>query len=185
VKPINNVILVLGPANSGKSEWAEQLATKSPKAVTYIATAIADPNDPAWQEKIQKHIARRPSDWSTQEIPEALVDYLEQQATDQQCLLIDSLGTWVANCLSYSAQQWEIIVNQFLTTIQNTSADVILVAEETGWGVIPAYPAGRVFRDRLGDLTRQMGGNATDVYLVTAGYALPLTQLAYPLGSCE
>ncbi len=184
MKSNSNLILVLGPASSGKSEWAEQLAHHSPNAVTYIATAIAHPDDPEWQAKIQKHIARRPCNWSTQEIPKALADYLDQ-ASHEQCLLIDSLGTWVANFLTTSATEWEAILNQFLKSLQQTPAEVILVSEETGWGIIPAYEAGRVFRDRLGHLNRQVGGIATEVYLVTAGYALPLAQLAYPSPSTD
>ena len=60
-------------------------------------------------------------------------------------------------------------------------ADVILVGEETGWGVVPAYPAGRLFRDRLGTLVRQIGAIADNVYLVTGGYALELSVLGTPL----
>jgi len=33
--------------------------------------------------------------------------------------------------------------------------EVILVGE-TGWGVVPAYPIGRTFRDRLGSLVRRL-----------------------------
>ena len=47
--------------------------------------------------------------------------------------------------------------------------------------MIPAYKSGRIFRDRLGNLTRQIGENATEVYLVTGGYALPLKAMGYPL----
>jgi len=177
---LGQIILVVGPASSGKSEWAEHLAKQSPKPVTYIATAIADPKDPAWQDKLQKHALRRPQSWSTQEIPTALANCL-QQAQAEDCLLIDSLGTWVANLLTTEDQQWEQTVNTFLDSLDQTPSQVILVAEETGWGVIPAYQSGRAFRDRLGDLIRRVGENATNVYLVTGGYALPLTQLGQPL----
>jgi adenosylcobinamide kinase/adenosylcobinamide-phosphate guanylyltransferase len=176
------VILVLGPASSGKSEWAEKLAQASPKPVTYIATAIADSNDSAWQEKLQKHASRRPSSWSTEEIPLALTSYL-QQVTSKNCLLIDSLGTWVANFLEADDQAWENTVVAFLESLEGTSNEVILVGEETGWGVIPAYKSGRTFRDRLGNLTRRVGEIATEVYLVTGGYALPLNQIGQPLNS--
>ena len=43
------------------------------------------------------------------------------------------------------------------------------------------YPLGRTFRDRLGHLTRQISAIADTVYLVTAGYALNLSQLGTPL----
>jgi adenosylcobinamide kinase/adenosylcobinamide-phosphate guanylyltransferase len=51
------------------------------------------------------------------------------------------------------------------------------VAEETGWGVVPAYTAGRLFRDRLGDLTRQTAAIVNQAYLVVAGYAIDLKQV--------
>jgi adenosylcobinamide kinase / adenosylcobinamide-phosphate guanylyltransferase len=65
--------------------------------------------------------------------------------------------------------------------LQQASSQVIVVAEETGWGVVPAYPMGRQFRDRLGSLTRKIGAIAHPVYLVTAGYALDLTQIGIPI----
>lgn len=178
----SSVILVVGPASSGKSEWAEKLAKQSPKPVTYIATAIADPNDLKWQEKIKKHAFRRPPSWSTQEVPTALAESLQQEG-GESCLLIDSLGTWVANCLHWEEEKWEKTLTHFLKSLEQTSAEVILVGEETGWGVIPAYPSGRLFRDRLGNLTRRIGEQATEVYLVTGGYALPLNQIGQPLNS--
>jgi len=176
------VILVLGPASSGKSEWAEKIANASQKPVIYIATAIADPYDLAWQKKLQKHASRRPSSWLTEEIPTDLTGYLQHE-TSNNCLLIDSLGTWVANWLDTDDQTWQKTVADFLESLKATSAEVILVGEETGWGVIPAYKSGRTFRDRLGELTRRVGEIATEVYLVTGGYALPLNQMGQSLNS--
>jgi len=43
--------------------------------------------------------------------------------------------------------------------------------------VVPAYPLGRQFRDRLGALTRQVGTVTAAVYLVVAGYALDVRHL--------
>ncbi|MCC5625437.1 bifunctional adenosylcobinamide kinase/adenosylcobinamide-phosphate guanylyltransferase, partial [Nostoc sp. CHAB 5715] len=54
-------------------------------------------------------------------------------------------------------------------------------AEEVGWGVVPAYPLGRAFRDRLGSLVRQLGVLSDTVYLVTGGHVLNLSILGYPL----
>lgn len=178
----NQVTLVLGPASSGKSEWAEKLAKQSKQSVTYVATAIAHPNDSAWQQKIQKHASRRPPSWLTQEVPTALADSI-QKGTAQECLLIDSLGTWVANLLAETETEWEVRVSELLESLEKAASQIILVGEETGWGVIPAYKSGRLFRDRLGDLTRRVGENAAEVYLVTGGYALPLKNMGYPLRS--
>lgn len=99
----------------------------------------------------------------------------------RHCLLIDSLGTWLANLIENNAEDWEYRQDIFLTALQQTDATVICVAEETGWGIVPAYELGRRFRDRLGSLSRKVGAIATETYLVTSGYALPLSKLAQPV----
>ncbi|MDF5731927.1 MAG: bifunctional adenosylcobinamide kinase/adenosylcobinamide-phosphate guanylyltransferase, partial [Rhizonema sp. PD38] len=97
------------------------------------------------------------------------------------CLLVDSLGTWVANLLEQDEVRWQDTVREFLETVQLIAAYTIFVAEETGWGVVPEYPLGRTFRDRLGSLVRQLSAVSKDVYLVTGGHALNLSILGSPL----
>ena len=177
-----SLILVVGPARSGKSRWAEALAEQSPHPVTYIATALALPEDAEWSDRIQQHRDRRPSNWSTKEVPYALSASLEAAQTNQ-CLLVDSLGTWVANHIEQPEADWQSKVEAFLAAVDRCPARLILVAEETGWGVVPAYALGRRFRDRLGELTQALGSGADAVYLVTAGYALPLHHLGLSLGT--
>jgi adenosylcobinamide kinase / adenosylcobinamide-phosphate guanylyltransferase len=102
-------------------------------------------------------------------------------ASDLDCLLIDSLGTWVANLLDRSDDEWTELTQELLASLEASLATIAIVAEETGWGVVPAYPSGRLFRDRLGMLSRQIGTIADSVYLVTGGYALDLTKLGTKL----
>ncbi|QYO63493.1 bifunctional adenosylcobinamide kinase/adenosylcobinamide-phosphate guanylyltransferase [Leptolyngbya sp. 7M] len=174
------LILVTGAARSGKSAWAEYIAAQSGKAVVYIATAQLDPNDPEWQARIARHQQRRPADWQTLHVPFRLAATLRQAAVSE-CLLIDSLGTWLANWLEQDESTWEQTAQELLNSLSQTAAQVIFVAEETGWGVVPAYPIGRTFRDRLGKLTRQIGALANPVYLVAGGHVLNLSQLGTPL----
>ncbi len=174
------IILVTGPARSGKSEWAEHLATQSGKSVVYVATAQTDPTDREWQARIEEHRLRRPSDWTTLHVPIELSTTL-RSATSANCLLVDSLGTWLANLLDQDEATWQETLQALLQNLIHTSSDVVLVAEEAGWGVVPAYPIGRTFRDRLGMLTRQVGAIADPVYLVTGGHVLNLSQIGTPL----
>jgi adenosylcobinamide kinase/adenosylcobinamide-phosphate guanylyltransferase len=174
------LILVTGPARSGKSEWAEAIALQSQASVVYVATAQTDPADLEWQARIDRHRQRRPDQWITLEVPLNLAKTIEQ-ASQNTCLLVDSLGTWLANHLQTELADWEQIRDQLLSSLAQCQGQVILVAEETGWGLVPAYPLGRSFRDRLGDLVRRIGAIADPVYLVTGGYALNLTQLGTPL----
>ncbi len=181
---IFTVTLVTGAARSGKSEWAERLAVKSGLQVVYVATAKIDPTDAEWQVRIGQHRQRRPLDWQIMEGAENLTEIITS-ACPGQCLLIDSLGTWVANFLEDAEEVWLLEQAQLLTSLQSPSAMVILVAEETGWGVVPAYALGRLFRDRLGTLTRKIGSIADPVYLVTAGRVLNLSELGESLDSAN
>jgi adenosylcobinamide kinase / adenosylcobinamide-phosphate guanylyltransferase len=174
------LILVTGAARCGKSEWAESLAIESGKAVTYIATATVDPTDTEWQARIDRHQQRRPATWQTIATVEDLASQVDR-AAPTQCLLIDSLGTWVANLLDRSDLEWEKLTHELLAVLPTSLATIVMVAEETGWGVIPAYPSGRLFRDRLGMLTRQIGSISSTVYLVTGGHVLNLSQLGRKL----
>ncbi|GAB4459696.1 MAG: hypothetical protein OHK0037_05610 [Elainellaceae cyanobacterium] len=106
-------------------------------------------------------------------------------AAPGECWLVDALGTWLANLLEQDDTTWQSTVSTLLSVLQASPADLILVAEETGWGVVPAYPLGRLFRDRLGSLTRRIGAIAQSVYLVTGGHALDLVQLGARLPEGE
>ncbi|MCD8486471.1 MAG: bifunctional adenosylcobinamide kinase/adenosylcobinamide-phosphate guanylyltransferase [Desertifilum sp.] len=177
---MGQIILVTGPARSGKSEWAESLAQQTGKSVVYVATATLDPQDREWQQRIAAHQQRRPASWQTLEVSAELAATLRVTPASD-CLLVDSLGTWLANFLPEEESQWQAIQAELLESLAQTEADSIWVAEETGWGVVPAYPMGRLFRDRLGNLVRRLSAIAHRVDLVTGGYVLNLSQLGTPL----
>lgn len=179
---LSKVILVTGPARSGKSEWAETLAKQSGKKVVYVATALLSPDDEQWQQRIIQHKNRRNQSWITLEVPFELSTTLADAKPDT-VLLVDSLGTWVANHLEKDEIFWLDTVEEFLETVQLVAAEMIFVAEETGWGVVPAYPLGQTFRDRLGSLTRKLGVICQTAYLVTGGHVLNLSQLGTRLPS--
>lgn len=178
--PKSRLILVTGPARSGKSEWAETLAKQTGKPGIYVATATVDPTDLEWVERIEQHRRRRPANWTTVQQPIDLAATILASPASS-CLLIDSLGTWVANLLEQDEDNWQKTMQQVLDSLAVVNSDTILVAEETGWGVVPAYPAGRRFRDRLGTLVRRIGAIADAVYLVTGGYVLNLTEIGFAL----
>lgn len=186
LEPTPNIILVTGPARSGKSEWAEHLAAHSNKVVVYVATAQINSEDSEWQARVEQHRRRRPASWvtlqvATENCQATALSNIIQAAAASECLLIDSLGTWLANLLDQEEEEWQKTLQNLLKTLHQTKSDVIWVAEETGWGVVPAYPSGRTFRDRLGMLVRRIGAIANPVYLVTGGHVLNLSQIGTPL----
>ena len=175
------IIVVTGPSRSGKSEWAETLAMQTDKQVIYVATASADPDDVEWLSRIEKHQRRRPESWTTLLVPVELTAAIREYSDSRCCLLVDSLGTWVANRLDEDSTVWQRSLEDLLDTLADITGTIIFVAEETGWGIVPAYPSGRIFRDRLGELVRKLGIISNSVYLVTGGHVLNLSQLGSPL----
>ena len=174
------ITLVTGATRSGKSEWAEYLAMRSQKNIIYIATATRYPDDVEWEARLQKHSDRRPDSWQTLEVPIELASNILDIQNDAY-ILVDSLGTWLANLIETDDQSWAKIEKELLEAIQACEVDITFVSEEVGWGLVPEYKLGRIFRDRLGGLSRKIGAIADVVYLVTGGYAIDLTKIGEKL----
>jgi adenosylcobinamide kinase/adenosylcobinamide-phosphate guanylyltransferase len=54
--------------------------------------------------------------------------------------------------------------------------DTILVTNEVGDGVVPAFPAARLFRDVLGRANRRLVQSADAAYLVVCGRTIDLLE---------
>jgi adenosylcobinamide kinase/adenosylcobinamide-phosphate guanylyltransferase len=185
------ITLVLGPVRSGKSTRAAALARASGKRVVFAATADADPSDGEMTDRVARHRAARPAAWAVVETarPESAgLPALLRGAEPGTCVLVDALGTWVAALIQRLGAQAErdalstlaaldAAGEELAAALAATRADVVLVGEETGWGVVPASVLGRVFRDALGRLERRLAEHADRVELVVAGYAVDLRAL--------
>jgi len=168
-------VLVLGGARSGKSERAEQRAAAEP-AVTYVATGPARTGDPDWAARVAQHRARRPPWWRTVET----TDLRQVLADAEGTVLIDGIGTWLAavmdECGAWSGDTGALgnRVDELVRAWRQVNAHVVAVSDETGLGVIPHTPAGRLFRDWLGLVNRLIAAESEEVELVVAGRVLPL-----------
>ena len=162
--------LVLGGAASGKSRFAESLATASKLPRSYIATAQAF--DDEMREKIAKHQQDRGEGWHTTEAPLNLCQALQSQPPNN-VVLIDCLTLWLSNLLMAQKNISENSEN-LLAAVTEFGGPVICVSNETGLGVIPDTPLGRRFRNAQGQLNQDIAARADLVVLVTAGIPLAL-----------
>jgi adenosylcobinamide kinase / adenosylcobinamide-phosphate guanylyltransferase len=172
-------VLVLGGARSGKSEQAELRLAGEPE-VTYVATAAAAAaGDPEWAARVAAHRARRPGWWRTAETTD-LAGALDRA---RGALLVDGIGTWLAavmdECGAWdgsadSAALLAARIAGLVSAWRRTAAYVVAVSDEAGLGVVPATPAGRVFRDELGRLNQMLAAESEEAELVVAGRVVPL-----------
>ena len=180
VEPLGRLTMVSGPASSGKSRWAEHLAMISGRPIIYLATGPLLPDDNAWQERLERHRRRRPASWSQQEVAGDLAQALRELAADQVAL-VDSLGTWVACLLELEGLLWQRQLEDLLAAIESCPASLVVVCEETGWGVVPSTASGGRFRDRLGMLQQQLMARSDRAWLVLQGRAIDLLPSSLPV----
>jgi cobalamin 5'-phosphate synthase/cobalamin synthase len=154
------ITLVLGGVRSGKSEVAERLAGAGP--VTYLATGMVADND--FAARVARHRDRRPAAWSTVEEPRAVPELLTRL---EGPVLLDALGTWVAN-------DSEPDLDGLVAALTTRSGDTIVVSEEVGLGVHPMTEVGRRFADTLGEANRRVAEVADRCLLVVAGRVVEL-----------
>nr|WP_254217009.1 bifunctional adenosylcobinamide kinase/adenosylcobinamide-phosphate guanylyltransferase [Synechococcus sp. CCY 9618] len=172
--------MVSGPSRGGKSRWAEHLAVLSGLTVIYLATGPLLPDDHAWQERLRRHRERRPYEWTCREVGGALAAGLGS-LQEGQLGLVDSLGTWVAAHLDREQAEWQRCCQELSEAITACRAPLVIVCEETGWGVVPPTAAGSSFRDRLGALQEHLQHHSDAAWLVLQGRALDLQALGVPV----
>jgi adenosylcobinamide kinase / adenosylcobinamide-phosphate guanylyltransferase len=178
---------IAGPERCGKSGFAEDLARRKQLPVTYVATARAEADDPEWVERLARHAAARPPAWSLIETAAAPhgrdLSTVVLDASAASVLLVDSLGTWLADRMSAGLPQIDALAleadaHSLAEALTASPAHVIAVSEEVGWGIVPEQRSGRLFRDVLGRLNQRLALAAERAYLVVNGFALPLRDLA-------
>jgi adenosylcobinamide kinase/adenosylcobinamide-phosphate guanylyltransferase len=187
----SRLILVTGGARSGKSTYAERLAQRSGRSVAYIATATAGDDD--MRDRIARHQAARPASWQTIEEPLHLANAVQRAASLADIILLDCITVWLSN--------WLLLQDE-LTSVESTPASVysegalqeieallkearalnaqqrlVIVTNEVGLGIVPAFALGRVYRDVLGAVNRRLAQEAARVYLLVAGLAVDIKRL--------
>ena len=166
------LISITGPTRSGKSKLAEFLITEQ-DPVTYIATSKPRPNDSDWQVRIDIHRKRRPDNWTIIEHPKDICQAIES-IDENESILIDSLGGLVEQHLIEDDYEWNNFQIKFLNCLSEDNLCIVVVAEEIGWGIVPATPIGHLFRERHSTLTSLISRQSKKRWLAINGTAVDL-----------
>jgi adenosylcobinamide kinase/adenosylcobinamide-phosphate guanylyltransferase len=185
---MGRLILVLGGARSGKSTFAEEKAHEiGGDDVLYVATAQA--KDDEMHLRVDRHRSSRPQSWYTLEASRDVGSAIQSVAGDRQAILVDCLTFLVANrLLAVSGPEKDPFddpssdpfdktieagvleeVEALALCAQEMSGSMIVVSNEVGMGVVPAYDLGRAYRDLLGRANQHLAAHADQVYLLVAG----------------
>ena len=180
--------LIVGGARSGKSMHAERLAGAYDD-VTYVATGGTRDGDAEWADRVARHRARRPSTWRTLETTD--VARVLRTSDAGSVVLVDCLSLWLTAQLD-ELDAWRRLddgetggilddvgrrIDDLMAAITACPADVILVSNEVGQGVVPPTASGRLFRDAMGTLNARTADACTRSTFMVAGRALPLGAL--------
>jgi adenosylcobinamide kinase/adenosylcobinamide-phosphate guanylyltransferase len=182
---MGRITFILGGARSGKSSFAQKLATRltagSAGGVTYLATATVE--DEEMKLRVARHRDNRPAGWTTIEEPRHVAGTLS--GINSAVVIVDCVTLLVTNIIlergggpSPDLEKLEQVVMPEIEDILETSrrirGQVLLVSNEVGMSVVPPTPLGRIFRDIAGRVNQRVAAEAEEVYFLLAGLAQKL-----------
>jgi alpha-ribazole phosphatase len=178
------LILVLGGARSGKSDFAQRLIEEMagghrsrPSPVLFVATA--EPGDEEMERRIEQHRRDRPDHWHTLEAPRNVGQAILGRAAEERfgAVLVDCMTLLTSNLLIEAEDAMADAVEAALMDevrcligcVGELRAPMVVVSNEVGWGLVPPYPLGRAYRDLLGRANQALAETADEVILLIAG----------------
>ena len=171
--PDSRIIFITGGARSGKSNYAQQMATEMGCDVLFIATA--EPLDDEMRDRIRNHRLSRPEHWKTMELPCNLAQELKNIPVIPQTVIIDCITLLVSNLIQQDkpANELEKIaaseISGLINYIESTSSVFIIVTNEVGLGLVPDNKIARDYRDILGKVNQLIARSADEVYYMISG----------------
>ena len=181
---MGKLILVLGGARSGKSTFAQQLAREHGGQVAFIATAQA--GDLEMATRIAAHQRERPDAWMTLEFPSGVAAAWQEQDIHADLAVLDCLTFLVTNILLEATvdidhpdeeKATRIVAEEIdglIELVKASPCEWIVVSNEVGFGLVPPYPLGRLFRDLLGWANQRLALIADEIFLLVAGIPVPI-----------
>lgn len=167
---------ILGGARSGKSSYTQKLAQeRGGDDVLFVATAQA--LDDEMKARIEGHRRDRPAAWRTLEAPHDAGEVIAR-AAPPAIVLVDCLTLLVSNAVvalpeSAGAAEAEAValaeVEGLITAYRQGAAGWLVISNEVGLGLVPAYPVGRAYRDALGRANQRLAAEADEVLFMVAG----------------
>ena len=155
----------IGGARSGKSISAEKYTLSLAQNPIYMATC--EISDEEMERRVKRHQDRRDNNWTTILAPLDVSDEIIKLGAKEP-ILIDCLTLWLSNHLLRN-NNLEKKVDELTNTLKNSKADIVLVSNEVGTGIVPDNALARGFRDNAGFMNQKIASVSDEVYWVVAG----------------
>jgi adenosylcobinamide kinase/adenosylcobinamide-phosphate guanylyltransferase len=166
--------LLVGGVRSGKSTLALRIARRAEAPVTFVATAERIDDD--MNDRIDRHRAERPADWSTIEEPLHLAAAIRSVPPDR-VVIVDCLTVWMGtlfHLVTDPTAREEMVDDMCRAVASRPRGTTVVVSNEVGMGVHPETDLGRRYRDELGRANQRVAAVADEVLLCVAGRTLRL-----------
>lgn len=168
--------LVLGGARSGKSRYAQRAAeaAAASSGAKPIAVVTAQIYDDDMAERVTNHREERGDVWDTIEAPLILPQAIAA-LKDDDVAVIDCMTLWLTNMMMADKDIGQQ-TRELLTALTSTQAEIWVVSNEVGWGIVPDNALARRFRDEAGRLNQALAESAAHTVLIVAGMKVDLTR---------
>lgn len=164
------MILIGGGSRSGKSASSLRMLRAAGPRIGFIATAQAW--DDEMRERIAKHRAERGSEITTWEEPTEVASLLRNVAGQYDAIVVDCLTLWLTNIMLAEARDVDAECAALIEAAAAASAQIILVTNEVGCGIVPENALARAFRDAAGRLNQLAAEQASEVHWMIFGVGL-------------
>jgi adenosylcobinamide kinase/adenosylcobinamide-phosphate guanylyltransferase len=165
----NKIYFITGGARSGKSTFAEKLASGIAGKRAYIATAQA--LDAEMAARIEEHRKNRGDSWDTFEEPLAIAELVRKLNGRYDLVLLDCLTLWLSNVMAREDDDSAVIsrADELASAFAEFTGSCFVVSNEVGLGIVPDNPLARRFRDLAGVINQRMAHAADEAYFLAAG----------------
>jgi adenosylcobinamide kinase/adenosylcobinamide-phosphate guanylyltransferase len=169
IEKTHRLCFITGGARSGKSAYAERLASAVGGKRAYIATAQA--LDAEMAARIEKHRKDRGDAWDTFEEPLAVAELVRKLSDRYAVVLLDCVTLWLSNVMAHSGDDGVVVARsgELVASLREFAGTCIVVSNEVGLGIVPDNPMARKYRDFAGMLNQKMAGAADEVYFTASG----------------
>ena len=174
---MGSIHLITGGVKSGKSSYALELAKKlaGDLPVRFIATARRGVGDDSLDERINRHIAERPSHWTLFEPPASIAESLTASG-DEAATIVDCVTLLIGDLVSAPDYDHSIGTSSHIAglieILRASDRPTIVITNEVGSGVAPPTTIGNDYADELGTANRLIADAADEVTLLVAGQPL-------------